>query len=383
MVDILAGIRVVEVGQVLAAPYAGAIFADLGAEVVKVERHDGGDDARNMGPAFRHGDALTFHVYNRGKKSVALDLTSTDGKAAFDSLVATADIMLHNLRPGVPEKLGIDGPTLCARYPRLVYCEISAFGHTGPLADRPGFEPLIQAYSGLCAINGGPDDPPMRAGPSVCDQGTGMWTVLGALAMLQKRQRTGIGGIVSASLLETALMWCGQKVDALVNTGSMPPRHRMGHPGLVPYEAFEAADGPFMICAGNDRLFAKLAEVLGRPDWVTDPRYAGNRGRLLNKDALFAEMAPILATGNRAEWIAALDRAGVPATQIHSITEAQAQPQVQALGMAVPVPGEDFALTGLPLSFDGERPGFTHGAPRLGDDNAAFGIPRATAAAAE
>src|SRR5215472_1542749 len=366
MAAILAGIRVVEVGQVLAGPYAGAILADLGADVVKVERADGGDDARHMGPAFRHDDALTFHIYNRGKKSVALDLASEDGKAAFDGLVATADIMLHNLRPGVPAKLGIDGPTLCERYPRLIYCEISAFGHTGPMADRPGFEPLIQAYSGLCAINGGPDDPPMRAGPSVCDQGTGMWTVLGALAMLQKRQRTGKGGIVSASLLETALMWCGQKVDALVNTGSMPPRHRMGHPGLAPYEAFAAADGPFMICAGNDRLFGKLAEVLGRPDWITDPRFAGNRGRLVNKAALFAEMAPILAARPRAQWIAALDAAGVPATQIHSITEAQAQPQVQALGMAMPVPGEDFTLTGLPVSFDGARPGFAHGAPRLG-----------------
>ena len=383
MADILAGIRVIEVGQVLAGPYAGAIFADLGADVIKVERHDGGDDARNMGPAFRHGDALTFHIYNRGKKSVALDLNSAAGKAAFDRLIATADIMLHNLRPGVPAKLGIDGPTLCARHPRLIYCEISAFGHAGPMADRPGFEPLIQAYSGLCAINGGPDDPPMRAGPSVCDQGTGMWTVLGALAMLQKRQRTGKGGIVSASLLETALMWCGQKVDALVNTGSMPPRHRMGHPGLVPYEAFEAADGPFMICAGNDRLFAKLAEVLGRPDWIVDERYAGNRGRLINKDALFAEMAPILAAKPRAEWIRRLDEAGVPATQIHSITEAQAQPQVKALGMGVPVPGEDFSLTGLPLSFDGERPGFTHGAPRLGQDNNALDVTPIPAAAAK
>jgi formyl-CoA transferase len=180
--------------------------------------------------------------------------------------------------------------------------------------------------------------------------------------------------------LETALMWCGQKIDALVNTGSMPPRHRMGHPGLVPYEAFEAADGPFMICAGNDRLFAKLAEVLGRTDWIADTRYAGNRGRLINKDALFAEMAPILVTKPRAHWIAALDAVGVPATQIHSITEAQAQPQVQALGMALPVPGEDFALTGLPVSFDGERPGFAHGAPRLGQDNALLGLPPASAA---
>jgi crotonobetainyl-CoA:carnitine CoA-transferase CaiB-like acyl-CoA transferase len=374
MVDILAGVRVVEVGQVLAGPYSGAIFADLGAEVVKVERLPQGDDARHMGPAFRHDDALTFHIYNRGKKSVALDLNTAAGRAAFERVVASADIMLHNLRPGVPAKLGIDGPTLCARYPRLIYCEISSFGHKGPMAMRPGFEPLMQAYSGLCAINGGPDDPPMRAGPSVCDQGTGMWVVIGALAMLQRRQRTGTGGIVSASLLETALMWCAQKIDALVNTGAMPPRHRSGHPGLVPYEAFEAADGPFMICAGNDRLFAKLAEVLERPDWAADPRFATNRGRLVHKAALVAEMAPILATRPRAHWIAVLEAAGVPAAQIHSIPEALAQPQVQALGMTMPVPGEDFSLIGLPLSFDGVRPQFTHGAPRLGQDNAAEGV---------
>lgn len=372
--DILAGLRVIEVGQVLAGPYAGAIFADLGAEVIKVERIDGGDDARHMGPEFRHGDALTFHIYNRGKKSVALDLTDAAGHGPFDRLIADADIMLHNLRPGVPAKLGIDGPTLCARYPRLIYCEISAFGHIGPMAMRPGFEPLIQAFSGLCAINGGPDDPPMRAGPSVCDQGTGMWLVIGALAMLQRRARTGVGGIVNASLLETALMWCGQKVDALVNTGSMPARHRMGHPGLVPYESFEASDGPFMICAGNDRLFGKLAEVLGQPCWASDPRFAGNRARLINKDALVAEMAPVLATRPRQQWIALLQDVGVPATAIHSVEEAQAQPQVQALGMAVPVPGEDFSLTGLPLSFNGERPGFAHGAPRLGQDNNLFGL---------
>ena len=381
MVDILAGLRVVEVGQVLAGPFAGAVFADLGAEVVKVERLPKGDDARHMGPPFRHDDAMTFHIFNRGKKSVAIDLNTAAGRASFHRVIARADIMLHNLRPGVPAKLGIDGPTLCARYPRLIYCEISSFGHTGPMAMRPGFEPLMQAYSGLCSINGGPDDPPMRAGPAVCDQGTGMWVVIGALAMLQRRQRTGMGGIVSASLLETALTWCAQKIDPFVNTGVMPPRDRTGHPSLVPYEAFQAADGPFMICAGNDRLFAKLADVLGEPGWAADPRFATNRARLVHKAALVAEMARILATRPRAHWIAALEAAGVPAAQIHSLPEALAEPQVQALGMMMPVPGEDFSLTGLPLSFNGERPRITHGAPRLGQDNAAEGVVADAAAA--
>jgi formyl-CoA transferase len=369
---VLAGLRVVEVGQVLAGPFVGAILADLGAEVIKVERVEGGDDARRMGPAFRHDDAMTFHIFNRGKKSVALDLRSAGGLAAFERLAATADIVVHNLRPGAPEALGIDGPGLTARHPRLIYCAISAFGHLGPMAMRPGFEPLIQAYSGLSAINGGPDDPPMRAGASVCDQGSAMWTVIGALAMLERRHRTGRGGILQTSLLETALMWCGQKSDALLNTGAMPERHRSGHPSLVPYEAFEAADGPFMICAGNDRLFAKLAAVLGHGEWAGDPRFATNRARLANKAALFALMAPVLAGRTRAAWIEALEAAGVPAAQIHTLPEALAQPQVRALGMFQPVPGEDFALTAMPISIDGERPRIAHGAPRLGQDNAAL-----------
>jgi formyl-CoA transferase len=242
------------------------------------------------------------------------------------------------------------------------------------MAMRPGFEPLIQAYSGLSAINGGPDDPPMRAAASLCDQGTAMWTVIGVLSMLHRRQQTGRGGIVATSLLETALMWCGQKIDAYVGTGEMPARHRSGHPAMVPYEAFEAADGPFMICAGNDRLFAKMAAVLGHAEWAGDPRFATNRARLDHKDALFAAMGPALATQPRAVWIERLEAVGVPAAQIHSLPEALAQPQVQALGMFQAVPGEDFTLTAMPLTIDGVRPQIAHGAPRLGDGNTALGI---------
>jgi crotonobetainyl-CoA:carnitine CoA-transferase CaiB-like acyl-CoA transferase len=378
MGGVLAGVRVIELGQVLAGPFVGAIFADLGAEVLKVERAEGGDDSRHMGPDFRHGDSLSFHIMNRGKKSISLDLKTEAGVGALNRLAAEADILVHNLRPGVDKDLGIDGPTLCGRYPRLVYCSISAFGHQGPMAMRPGFEPLIQAYSGLSSLNGGEDDPPMRAAASLCDQGTALWTVIGALAMLERRGRTGRGGIVQASLLETALMWAGQKTDSLVNIGEMPIRHRSGHPALVPYEAFDAADGPFIICAGNDRLFAKLSRVLGRPDLIDDPRFANNRARLLNKPALFAEMATALTTRPRAEWIAALEAAGVPAAQIHTLPEALAQPQVQALGMFQPVPGEDYTLTAMPLTFDGERPRIAHGAPRLGADNAIVGEGAAT-----
>jgi formyl-CoA transferase len=298
----LEGIRVLELGQVLSAPFAGAILGDLGAEVLKIERVEGGDDARRMGPDFRHGDALTFHMVNRNKQSVALDLKSDAGMADFERLAASADILIHNLRPGAPEALGIDGPSLTARHPRLIYCAISAFGHVGPMKDRPGYEPLIQAYSGLSSTNGGPDDPPMRLGVAVCDQGTGMWIVIGALAALQRRQVTGRGAIVTASLLETALVWAAQRGDAWVNEGRMPPKHRSGHPALVPYEAFDAKDGPFIICCGNDRLFAKLARELGNPAWSEDERFATNRARLNNKNTLVVLMSEILRTQPRASW---------------------------------------------------------------------------------
>jgi crotonobetainyl-CoA:carnitine CoA-transferase CaiB-like acyl-CoA transferase len=377
MAGVLGGIRVLELGQVIAGPFAGAILADLGAEVIKIERSDGGDDARRMGTAFRHGDAHIFQVFNRGKKSVTIDLKSPEGLAAFEQLAASADILIHNLRPGVTKAMGIDGSALCERHPRLIYCEISAFGANGPMGMLPGYEPLIQAFSGLSAINGGPEDPPMRSGASLCDQGSGMWAVIGALAMLQRRQVTGRGGIVGTSLLETALVWTGQKTDAYVNEGRLPERHRSGHPGFVPYEAFETADAPLLVCCGNDRLFVKLAQELGRPDWLHDERFMTNRARLLNKALMLAELAPILRQKERAEWLERFERVGVPCAPIQTVPEALAHPQVHALGIQQAVPDEDFILTGLPLLIDGTRPAHRARAPSLGEHNTAFGLPAA------
>jgi formyl-CoA transferase len=366
----LTGLKVVELGQVLAGPFAAAIFADLGAEVIKIERPEVGDDARQMGPAFLNGDALTFQVFNRGKQSVVLDLKTQAGLAALDIIVADADVLVHNLRPGVPAALGIDGASMCERHSRLVYCEMSAFGHTGPLAARPGYEPLLQAYSGLSSITGDPDGPPVRVGASVCDQGTGMWVVIGALSLLHRRTLTGRGGVVQGSLLETALTWTAQKGDAWLNEGRPPERHASGHPSFVPYEAFDGSDGPFLICVGNDRLFVKLSQVLERPDWPSDARFRSNRDRLLNKAALLGPLRELLAARPRAEWLARLEAAGVPCAPIHTVPEALAQPQVQALGLVQDIPGEALRLTGLPLSFDGERPAIRGAAPRLGADTA-------------
>jgi len=363
----LAGLKIVELGQVLAGPFAGAIFADLGALVIKVEKPNGGDDARQMGAAFRDGDALIFKDFNRGKRSLALDLKSPEGIAALHAELADADIMLHNLRPGAAEALGIGSAAITARHPRLIYCEMGAFGHKGPLATRPGYEPLLQAYCGLSAITGAPDGPPTRMGASVVDQGTGMWTVIGALAALAERARTGQGGVVNTSLYETATMWAGQKLSAFVNQGELPQKHASGHPAFVPYQGFDTADGPVLVCCGNDRLFAKFCALLDRPEWIGDPRFATNRARLTNQGELLPMIAALMAQSSRKKWLAALEAAGVPCAPINTIPELAADPQTAALGMLAPVPGTDYQLVALPLSFQGERPAITAPAPALGE----------------
>ena len=363
----LSGIKVVELGQVLAGPFAGAIFADLGATVIKVEKPDGGDDARQMGPAFRDGDALIFKEFNRGKRSLVLDLKTAEGVAALHAELANADILIHNLRPGAAEQLGIGAAAVTARHKRLIYCEMGAFGHAGPLRERPGYEPLLQAYCGLSSITGDPDGPPVRMGASVVDQGTGMWTVIGALAALAERNRTGQGGVVNTSLFETATMWAGQKLSGWINKGETPVRHASGHPSFVPYQGFDTADGPVLICCGNDRLFRKFATLCGREDWPADERFATNRARLRHQAELLPQIAALLKTRPRAEWLAALEAAGVPCAPINTVQELAEDAQFQALGQMRPVPGEDYALVGLPISFDGERPAVDRPAPALGE----------------
>jgi formyl-CoA transferase len=368
----LSGLRVLELGQVLSGPFAGSILCDLGAEVIKVEKTEGGDDARHMGVAFHNGDALNFHLFNRGKKSVALDLKSPEGISALHSLLASTDILVHNLRPGVTQSMGIDGPTLCALYDQLIYCEISAFGHEGPMHMRPGYEPLIQAFSGLSSTNGGPQDPPIRIGASVCDQGTGMWAVIGVLSMLEQRRRTHKGGMVNTSLLETAMVWNAQKSEAYLNQQQLPVRHASGHPNFVPYEAFDALDGPLLICCGNDRLFAKLSHVLGQTHWITDPKFCTNRQRLLYKEELLQSLRPLLLEKTRDHWVEVFEAVGVPCSPINSLPQSLETPQVQALKLRQVVPGESFELTGIPLSFNGQRPQIQSGAPQLGEHNSLY-----------
>jgi formyl-CoA transferase len=371
----LADVTVLELGQVLAGPYAGAILADLGATVIKIEKPDGGDDGRRMGAPFLNNDSLTFHEYNRGKRSVALDLKSPAGLAGLHELAAHADVLIHNLRPDVPRAIGIEPERFCEHHPRLIYCEISGFGHAGPLRLEPAFEPLIQAYSGIVSSNGDPSAPPSRLPISAVDMGTGMWTVIGVLTALREREKTGRGSVVRTSLLETALGWMSPRINAFVNEGVELRREPMsGHPGLVPYQSFASADGDLFVCVGNDRLFAKFCTLLEREAWITDPAYATNRARLIHRDELVGRIGEILAGRPRDYWLDRLRAAGVPCSPVNTVPDVVALEQFDALEMLSPfLDAGATRLMALPLTFDGARSHPRSVAPRLGADNAIVG----------
>lgn len=364
--DILNGIKVVEFGQNLAGPYAGQILAFMGAEVTKIERPEG-DDARKWGPPFVGGDATGFVALNRGKSSVVCDLADPAQRDALVERIGAADVFLHNLRADVPAKFGIDAATLAARFPALVYADLGAFGHVGPWQMRPGYEPIIQAVAGLVSLNGDPGGPPARIGVSIVDLSTGMWTAMGVLAALVRRARTGRGCVVNTSLFETGLMWASNHVAGWSVAGQVAPRQGTGHPSLTPYQAFECADGPLMVCPGNDRLWRKFAEALGRPEWPDEPRYRTNVDRMRNRDGLLADIAAIMRAEPRSVWSSRLDARGVPNGPLNTLPETMALEQVAALGMFVrPYADSPALFHGLPVSFDGVRAGDASTAPGIG-----------------
>jgi crotonobetainyl-CoA:carnitine CoA-transferase CaiB-like acyl-CoA transferase len=370
----LAGIKVVEIGQNLAGPYAGEVLATLGADVVKVERPEG-DDARSWGPPFWQGAAAIFQTVNRNKRSITLDLRDAACSAWLKDYLADVDVLLHNLRPGAMEELGLGGAALTAQHPRLVYASLSAFGHKGPRRLNPGYEPMVQAFAGIFSMNGAEDAPPTRVGVPILDMGTGLWLTLGCVAALLRRARTGRGGIVDASLFETALAWLTVPFASFAVTGEVPKRHRTGSRRLVVFEAFETADGEVIIAAANDRLFQKLARALGMPDWIADERFKTNPLRLANKAALIPQIQAIIRQASSAHWVEHLEAAGVPCAPVQDLADVVAEPQTAALGMIEKLPGVELGLIGLPLSFDGERPPMRQRAPRLGEHNDELLIP--------
>ena len=365
----LDGIRVLEIGQALAGPLAGAILGDMGADVIKIEKPDGGDDARLWGPPFVDGDALFFHAQNRNKRSVTIDIKSADDIERLKGLVRKADILIQNLRPGIVDDVGIGPDAMLLINPRLIYCSIWAFGYTGPLRLAPGFDPLLQAYGAVMTMTGRPEDPPTFCAPAINDKATGMWCVIGALAALQQRQRTGQGCVIDTSLFEASVAWVESAVNGYKHTGNIPERHGTGSNLLVPYQTFETTDKPICIAAGNDRLFVKCAAAMGHPEWASDPRFSDGRKRAVNKAALIALMEPLLLTQSRDAWMAALTKAGVPCAPVNDIADLVATPQLAAMDMMRKLPGSNLDVVGLPLTFNRERPHPYRDSPKLGEHN--------------
>ena len=368
----LAGFTVVELGHSVAAPYTGFILASLGAELIKVENPEGGDAARGWGPPFHAGSAPHFTAFNRDKQSVAADLRDAAQRAAVRELILEkADAVICNMRAGAAEKLGLGPVALRQANPSLVYCEIGAFGHVGPMADKPGYDPLMQGYGGMMSITGeSVERPPIRVGVSIVDMGSGMWGAIGIMGALIERRRTGQGTHIRTSLFETALAWTATPVCRQLMSGKPQLPQGSGAAGIVPYQAFKTRDGWLVIGAGNDNLFAKLARAMGRPELASDERFATNRGRVTNKDELLPVIEAFSAGFGNKELAALLDAADVPNAPVQTIEQVITDPQTQALGILQSGPEGAFASVGLPLTFDGERPAYRTPAPTLGQHTA-------------
>jgi crotonobetainyl-CoA:carnitine CoA-transferase CaiB-like acyl-CoA transferase len=364
----LSGLTVIEIGHSVAAPYAGMILGELGAEVIKVENPKGGDACRGWGPPFIQGTATAFHAFNRAKRGITIDLTDEARVERLHQLIRDrADVLIHNLKYGVLDRYGLSAAELTAEKPSLVYCNIGAFGSTGPLCDRPGYDPMMQAYGGLMSLLGEDGRPPVRVTVSIIDMATAMWAVIGILAALQARGRTGRGGIVDTSLCETTLAWMTLPISAYLANGEIPTRHGSGVEQIVPYQAFAAADGHIMVAAGNDNLFRRLCTAIGRPGLAEDPRFRTNGDRVVNRRILIPILADLLATEPITVWAARLDAAGIPNGPIQTVDKVVEDQQTMALGIIQQL--RAVSLVGLPLSFDGCRPPLAKLAPRLGEDN--------------
>jgi crotonobetainyl-CoA:carnitine CoA-transferase CaiB-like acyl-CoA transferase len=354
----LDGVRVVDVTSSLAGPYCTEILAALGADVVKVEHPDRGDEARAWGPPFWEGASVMFYAANLSKRSLALDVKR--GRDVLLRLVDDADVFLQSLRPGTATRLGFGADDLRVRNPRLVYCDIGAFGRAGPLRERAGYDPLLQAFGGIISVTGEPGRPGVRVGTSLVDQGTGMWAALGIVAALH----AGGGRTVDVSLFETAVALLPYQVTAYLGTGGVAGRHGTAFPLIAPYQVFQAADGDVMIAAANDRLFVRLCEALGLNTLPAEARFATNPDRLAHREELAALIEARVAETSRDELLARLAAAGVPAAPVNDVGQVADHEQTAALGLIQESPAPTVAL---PLSFDGQRALHRSPPPRLGE----------------
>jgi crotonobetainyl-CoA:carnitine CoA-transferase CaiB-like acyl-CoA transferase len=369
----LEGILVADLTQNVAGPFCTQILGDMGAEIVKVERPERGDDARAWAPPWWGQESAAFMAMNRNKKSLALDLKKEGGLEVLRRLVARADVFVQSLRAGAIGELGLDFDGAATLNPRLVYCAITAYGARGPLAHLPGYDPLMQAYGGLMSVNGHPGQEPARVGTSIVDMGTGMWAALGIVAALRQRDATGRAVDVTTALFETALMWVSYHAMGYFGSGEIPQPQGSGTAMIAPYQAFPTADGYAMIAAGSDALFVRLARTLGTPALASDPRFADNPSRVQHRAALVEALAALTRGLKTADLLERLQAAGVPAAPILTVAAVMEEPQTRASGMLVRAPHPrlaDYRSVGLPLQWNGVRPGVRRVPPRLGEHTA-------------
>ncbi len=367
-VDVLAGIRILDLTSSLAGPYCTQLLAALGADVVKVERPGAGDEAREWGPPFHDGSSVMFFAANAGKRSLALDLKTDAGRDALLRLAERADVFVQSLRPGAAERLGAGADAVRARNERLVYCSIAAYGTRGPLAGEPGYDPLMQAAAGIISLTGEPDRPGVRVGASLVDLGTATWAALAIVTALLQREQTGRGCEVELSLYETALALIPYQLAEAAETGVAPGRHGTDFPLIAPYGVFATADGELMIAAANDRLFRALCSALGLDGLAGDERFASNALRAANRDALLGPIQARLAEEPSETWLERLRVAGVPVTPVQDVAQVAAAEQTAAVGILQSLAGK--TTVAPPFSVDGQRPAYAEPPPRVGEHSA-------------
>ena len=336
----LAGLRVLEIGQIAAGPFAGMLLADLGADVVKVEP-PGGDGLRAWPPLSANdaGEAFSenFASINRNKRSLAADLKDPADLARVKRLAARADVLIENSRPGALERLGLGYETLRAVNPGLVYCSVSGYGHSGPWSDKGAFDLTVQAMAGFMSVTGEADGAPVKCGVPVGDFCTGLYAAYTILAAVMRRRETGEGGHVDCSMIGSLLGVAALQTSEYFGTGRTPRRLGSAHPRAAPYRAFQASDDWFVVAAGNDKLWRQVCDAVGRMDLVDDPRFGSLELRAKHQDALFGILAPLFATRPAAEWLAELDRRGVPCAPINTYPQVLSHPQVEAMGLVQPL----------------------------------------------
>jgi len=369
----LTGITILDLSRILSGPYCTMLAADMGARVIKIEHPDGGDDTRAWGPPFVEGESAYYLSTNRNKESVAIDFKAPEGRAVLDALIARADVLVENFRPGTLDKLGLGYDALSARDPRLIYVSISGFGQNGPRRNEPGYDLVAQAEGGLMSITGMPDGPPVRLGVAIGDMSAGMFAFHGLLLALLARARTGRGQWVDVSLLDTVAAFLSFQAERHLAAGEHPTRTGNRHMSIAPYDTFEAADGTLVLAVGNDGQWRKFCEVLGLDALAADDHYATNAGRVRGYDALRAQLSAVIGTRALAPLVNEVRAAGIPCGAVRSVEEALADPQVLAREMIETVDHPTIGplrVLGIPIKLS-DTPGRVATAPpRLGEHTA-------------